>query len=52
MSGVGADAMVLLDQRVKDLGEVLVGVLVASIDAAVLIIKLDGTGNGLGQGEP
>ena len=52
VSGISADSMVLLDQWVEDLSKVLVGVLVPSIDAAVLIVKLDGAGNGLGQGEP
>ena len=52
VGGISANAMVLLDQRVKDLGEVLVGVLIPSIDAAVLIIELDGAGDCLGEGEP
>jgi hypothetical protein len=43
--------VVLLDQRVKHLGEVLVGVAIASVDAAVLVVELDGAGDGLGQGE-
>ena len=50
--GGGRDAMVLLDDGIKDLGEVLVGVLIPSIDAAVLIIELDGAGDCLGEGEP
>ena len=52
VGGISADSMVLLDQWVKDLGKVLVGVLVPSIDAAVLIVVLDGASNSLGQGEP
>ena len=49
--GVGLDAVVVLDDSVEDLGEVLVGVPVTSVDSAVLVVKLDGTGAGLGDGE-
>ena len=52
MLGISADSMVLLDQGIEDLGEVLVRVLVSSVDAAVLVVKLDSTGDGLGEGEP
>ena len=51
MLGVGLDAVVLLDDGVEDLGEVLVGVPVPGVDAAVLVVELDGAGAGLGQGE-
>ena len=37
---VGADAVVLLDQRVEHLREVIVRVVVACVDAAVLIVEL------------
>ena len=50
--GISADSMVLLDQGIEDLGEILVRVLVSSVDAAVLVVKLDSTGDGLGEGEP
>merc|ERR1712223_2139373 len=50
--GVSADSMVLLDEGIEDLGEVLVRVLVSSVDTAVLVVKLDSTGDGLGEGEP
>jgi len=50
--GVSGDAVVLLDQRVEHVGEVLVGVPVTGVDAAVLVVELDGAGDGLGQGEP
>ena len=43
--------MVLLDDRIKDRGKVLVGVPVTSIDTTVLVVKLHSTGNGFGQGE-
>ena len=43
--------MVLLDDGVKHLGKVLVGVSVPGVDAAVLVIKVHGTSDGLGQGE-
>ena len=52
MLGVSADSMVLLDQGIEDLGEILVRVLVSSVDAAVLVVKLDSTSDGLGEGEP
>ena len=47
MSDISTDSVVLLDQWVKDLAVVLV----PSIDAAELIVILDGASNGLGQGE-
>ncbi len=40
-------AMVLQDDGLKDILEVLVGVSISSIDAAVLVVELDGAGNGL-----
>ena len=40
--GVGRDAMVLLDEGVEDLGEVLVAIPVTGVDAAVLVVELDG----------
>ena len=43
--------MVLLDQGVEHRGKVLVGVPVTSVDTAVLVVELDGTGAGLGDGE-
>merc|ERR1711899_556486 len=45
------DSVVLLDQGVKDWGKVLVGILVTSVDAAVLVVELDCAGNGLGKSE-
>ena len=42
--GIGRDAMVLLDEGVEDLSEVLVAVPVSGVDAAVLVVKLDGAG--------
>merc|ERR1719277_1962534 len=49
--GISGDAVVVLDDGIEDLGEVLVGVPVTSVDTAVLVVKLDGTGAGLGDGE-
>ena len=49
--GVGGDAVVLLDDGIEDLREVLVGVPVSGVDAAVLVVELDGAGGGLGEGE-
>ena len=49
--GVGLDAVVLLDDGVKDVGKVLVRVPVAGVDAAVLVVELDGARDGLGEGE-
>ena len=39
---VGGESVVLADQRVEDIGEVDVGVLVSGVDAAVLVVELDG----------
>ena len=50
--GGGRDAMVLLDDGVEDLGEVLVAIPVSGVDAAVLVVELDGARDGLSQGEP
>jgi len=49
--GVGADSMVVLDDGIKDLREIFVAVPVASVDAAVLVVELNGAGAGLGNGE-
>merc|ERR1719317_914020 len=43
----GTDSVVLLDQGVKDWGEVFVRVPVTGVDAAVLVVELDCAGNGL-----
>jgi len=48
---VSRESMVLADEGVEDLSEVGVGVLITSVDAAVLVVELDGAGDGLGQGE-
>ena len=44
--------MVLLDEGVEDFSKILIRVLVSSIDAAVLVVKLDCTSDSLGKGEP
>merc|ERR1719232_2458052 len=49
--GISGDAVVLLDDGIEDLGEVLVGVPVSGVDAAVLVVELDGASAGLGDGE-
>jgi len=49
--GRWADSVVLLDQRIKDRGKVLVGVPVTSIDTTVLVVELDCASNGLGKSE-
>merc|ERR1719445_1804979 len=48
---ISADSMVVLDDGIKDLGEIFVAVPVTSIDTAVLVVKLNSTGTGLGDGE-
>jgi len=48
---IGADSMVVLDDGIEDLGEIFVAVPVTSIDTAVLVVKLNSTGAGLGDGE-
>ena len=45
------DSMVVLDDGIEDLSEILVGVPVTSIDTTVLIVELNSTGTGLGNGE-
>ena len=50
--GIGGDAVVVLDDSIEDLREVLVGVPVSGVDAAVLVVELDGARDGLSQGEP
>jgi len=49
--GIGGDTVVVLDDGIEDLGEVFVGVPITSVDTAVLVVELDGTGAGLGDGE-
>ena len=49
--GVRGDAVVLLNNGVKDLREVLVGVPVSGVDAAVLVVELNGASAGLGDGK-
>merc|ERR1719398_593592 len=49
--GRWADSVVLTDERVKDGGEVLVGVPVSGVDTAVLVVELNGASDGLDEGE-
>merc|ERR1719215_735698 len=49
--GIGGDSMIFLNDGVKDLREVLIGVPVPSVDAAVLVVELNGASAGLGDGE-
>merc|ERR1719322_1589603 len=51
VGGVSADAVVLLDDGVEHLGKILVGVSISSVDAAVLVVRLYGASNGLGESE-
>jgi len=51
MFGVGRNSMVLLNDRIKDRGKVLVRIPVTSIDATVLVVKINSTSNGLDKGE-
>jgi len=51
MLEVSWESVVLADQGVEDIGEVQVGVLVTSVDAAVLVVELNSASNGLGEGE-
>merc|ERR1739844_416711 len=48
---IGADSMVVLDDGIEDLREIFVAVPVTSIDTAVLVVKLNSTGTGFGDGE-
>merc|ERR1719288_190172 len=49
--GVGRDAMVLLDDGIKDLRKVLIRVPVSGVDAAVLVVELNGASNAFCEGE-
>ncbi len=49
--GIGGDAVVVLDDSIEDLREVLVGVPVSGVDAAVLVVELNGASTSLGDGE-
>merc|ERR1719418_26168 len=49
--GISRDAVIFLDDGIEDLGKVLVGVPISGVDAAVLVVELNGTGAGLGDGE-
>merc|ERR1719468_1479204 len=51
MGGVSGDTMVLLDDGIEDISKVLVRVSIASIDATMLGVELDSTGNSLSKGE-
>ena len=46
---VGGESVVLADQRVEDIGEVDVGVLVSGVDAAVLVVELNRTSTARSQ---
>merc|ERR1719234_149573 len=49
--GIRGDTVVVLDDGIEDLSKVLVGVKVSGIEAAVLVVELNGAGAGLGDGE-
>ena len=51
MFEAGWESVVLADKGVKDISKVNVGVLIASIDATVLVVKLNSASNGLGKSE-
>ena len=51
MLEVSRETMVLADEGVEDLCEVNVGIFVTSVDAAMLVVELDSTSDGLGQSE-
>ena len=48
---VSRETMVLANEGIEDVSEVNIGVLITSIDAAMLVVELNGAGNSLGQGE-
>ena len=48
---VRRESMVLADEGVEDISEVNIGVLITSVDAAVLVVEFNCASNGLGQGE-
>ena len=48
---VSRKTMVFHNEGIKDIGKVNVGILITSIDTAMLVVELNGTSNSLGQGE-
>ncbi len=48
---LGRKSVVLENDGLEDILEVLVRVLVTGVDATVLVVELDGTGDGFRQGE-
>jgi len=48
---VGWETVVLADEGVEDLSEVNIGILITSIDTAMLVVELNSASNGLGEGE-
>ena len=44
-------SVVLADEGIEDISKVGVRVLITGVDATVLVVKLNGAGNGLGKGE-
>jgi len=48
---VGSKTMVLADEGIEDISEVNIGVLITSVDTAMLVVELNCASNGLGQGE-
>merc|ERR1719362_1536209 len=51
MFEVCGKAMVFTDQRIKDISKVNVGILITSIDTAMLVVEINGTSDSLSQGE-
>jgi len=48
---VGSKTMVLADEGIEDISEVNIGVLITSVDTAMLVVELNCASDGLGQGE-
>merc|ERR1719480_145604 len=49
--GISTDSMVVLDDGIEDLREIFIAIPITSIDTTVLVVKLNGTGTSLGNGE-
>jgi len=48
---VSRETMVLADEGIENISEVDVRIFISGVHTAMLVIELNGTGNGLGQGE-
>jgi len=51
MLEISRQSVIFADERLKDISKVDVRIFISSVDAAMLVVELNGAGDGLGQGE-